>query len=386
MSHVSDGVLRARFDGELGEADLPAVERHLSTCAACRARADRMASSAEAIHALFSRQAAVPDETGPDVAEAFARFQNRRKDVFSERVPFWSALAARMRVPAWVAIGAVAVVALLVASPPTRAVARKLLGVFRAKTVVAVPMDHDFVANGKGQIISDLLSSSTTVTLDEQPRDAANVEEAALLAGFAPRLPAIRSDPPRILRVEGAHKFYLTADRKRVESFAELVGRPDLRLPPELAGAKVMVDIPRGVRAVYGECPDVPAAMAQSSRLTSCLDFLQVPSATVTTLPELDLAQLAEIGLELTGMTQAQAQSFGRTVDWTSTLAIALPRESARFDEVTVDGQRAVLIVGRQYLDWPTRWALIWVGQERVYSLSGFGDPQSALQVAGSLR
>ena len=376
MKHTADGTLRACIDGELNSADLAAVEAHLQSCDRCRRRAEEMTAGARAIDELL---AARVGGAVPDIDRAWLRFTNRR-----ETAPAPARLW--LRPPAWAALAAAAMLVLLATSAPTRAVARKLLGIFRVKNVVAVPMEHDFLAGGKGQLIGDLLSASVTVTKDEKPQPARNPDEAAGLAGFAVRLPALRTDAPRTLRVEGAHEFHLTVDRQRVESFLDLVHRRDLHLPPEFAGAQVTVETPRGVLAAYGECPDSARAVAEPSRLLSCIDLLQVPSSTVTTIPELDLAQLAIIGLQVSGMTQSQAESFSRTIDWTSTLAIALPRESASFENVNVRGDKGILVIGRQYANWPTRWALIWVRDERVYRLGGFGDPAMALRVAESLQ
>jgi hypothetical protein len=378
MRHLTDGVLRALADHELAEADAVAVEHHLAGCGRCRDRAERIAAGAAAFNALFT-----PDENrpAPDSRYGFQRFEARRRERESAREPLSWIFSARL----WAAAAAATVIIVLTASAPSRAVARKLLGIFRAKTVVAVPVGDEFTANGKGQLISDLLSASVTVTKDEKRQNVAGRREASELAGFPVRLPAVRGEAPRLLMVEGAKSLHFTVDIERVKTFLTLLERPNVALPRELAGAQVYMEVPRGVRAIYGECNDSPAAAAEPWRLATCLDLIQAPSATVTVQPEQDLRQIAEIGLQVTGMTAGQAAAFTRAIDWTSTAVIPLPRESAGYRNVRVDGVEGVLITGREISRWPTRWSLIWVRDERIYSLTGYGDPPRARAIAESL-
>ena len=378
MRHVSEDMLRARADRELTGTEAAVIEQHLACCRQCRVRAERIASRALEFDALF---AAGPVSPAPDVGQAFTRFEARRREREQESPHRISFVSPRI----WAAVGTFALAVLMVVSGPSRAAGRKLLGIFRAKTIVAVPLAQDFMAGGKGRLISDLLSDSTTITRDEAPHDVANRQEASEWAGFPVRLPAGQGRP-RVFRVEGARSFHLKVDIKRLKEVLKLVDDRGLQLPPELPGAQVDAEIPRSVEAVYGECPDTPAAQADPSRMASCLQVIQSPSATITVQPDLDLQQVAGIGLQVIGMTASQAAEFNRTIDWASTAAIPLPREAASYRNIAVDGVQGILIVGRQYANWLTRWALIWVRDQRIYSLGGFGDPRRAVEVAGALQ
>src|SRR6516162_11633161 len=42
MTCIHDGILRARLDGELAEAELAEVNQHLTACADCRARFEKL--------------------------------------------------------------------------------------------------------------------------------------------------------------------------------------------------------------------------------------------------------------------------------------------------------------------------------------------------------
>jgi hypothetical protein len=148
----------------------------------------------------------------------------------------------------------------------------------------------------------------------------------------------------------------------------------------------VTVDIHRAVLATYGPCPESPGPVPDPSRLTSCLRLAQAPAASVIAAPELDLGQLAEIGLQVGGMTLEEARSFSSAIDWTSTLAVPVLLESARYEAVVIDGQKGVLMLGRPRWNWPERWSLVWVEDGRVYWLAGFGAPGAAVATAESLR
>jgi hypothetical protein len=366
---ISDGDLRARLDGELAEADALAVERHLGECDRCRQRSEALSARATAVGALFSQLAPGPADVPADSAAALARVRARHTntEVNSRPRPF--------RI-AWVAAAAVVIVALSVSSGPTRALAQRLLGLLRVKSVVVVPMERDFFAEGKGKLLSNILSDAVTVTKEEKPQTVDTREEAARLAGFAVRLPAMRTDAPRLV-VEGEHAVQFTVNRQRVDTFLSLAGRTDLPIPEDLANARIAVDVPRGVRALYGDC--------QPRRGTDCLILMQTPAPVVATLPELDLSAVAELGLQISGMSAEEARTFARTVDWTSTLAIPLPRDAADFETVTVDGVQGVLISGHRRPNFPAGYALIWIKNGVVYALNGLGDSGLAVRIAESL-
>jgi hypothetical protein len=275
--------------------------------------------------------------------------------------------------------------AVSVSSGPTRAFAQKILGLLRVKTVVVVPMERDFIAEGKGKLLSNVLADSVTVTKEEKAQPARDRAEAARLAGFTVRLPAMRTDAPEIV-VEGERAFHFTADSKRLETLLSVAGRPDLAIPAGLDNAKIAVNIPRSVRAMYGDCPKcAPGPQASPNNWASCLVVTETPTPIVVTLPELDLAAIAELGLQLSGMSAEEARAFSRTVDWTSTLAIPLPRDAATYETVTVDGVQGVLINNQNRGRFPAGYALIWIKDGIVYSLSGFGNPGLAVPLAESL-
>jgi hypothetical protein len=97
-----------------------------------------------------------------------------------------------------------------------------------------------------------------------------------------------------------------------------------------------------------------------------------------------NLTKIAEIGLQLAGMSEQEAESICQTIDWTSTLVIPLPRNLSTYEEVTVDdGSKGVLI--HSEFRGNQRYALVWVKNGIIYSISGPGDGSEAVGLADSL-
>ncbi len=375
--HISEANLRAHADGELPADASLAVERHLNECARCRARVDEMRRMAGEVKAAFC---ALPDGPQPDIAAAFARTQARAAELPGARGRRrWIPLGLS---PAWGAVAAMALVAVLLSSSTARAAAERFLAFLRVKNVVVVPVEQP-VNESNGQLISEFLASSVTVTKREDSRPLASREQAAEAAGFAVRLPLALSDAPK-LTLEGEHEFNFTVDLHRAQTLMGVLGRPDLTLPANLDGARIAVDIPRGVLAQYGNCqmrhgPHEPVG-------GDCITVVQVPSPAVVTIPQLDLARIAEIALQFTGMSPEDARAFAQAVDWSSTLAIPLPTQMATHETVTVDGAQGVLMTAKPRSGRPTPYALVWVKNGIIYNVGGWGNPSMALPVAQSLQ
>lgn len=97
-----------------------------------------------------------------------------------------------------------------------------------------------------------------------------------------------------------------------------------------------------------------------------------------------DFAKLAEIALEVAGMTPAQAQQFLQTVNWKQTLGVSVPRFLRSYEAVKVNGVQGTLLnmAGRRG---PT-YTLVWAKNGMVYSLTGYGDSSKAVELADSLK
>lgn len=390
---IPDGTLRAKLDGELRQTELAQVDTHLQSCERCRERAREIAERAERAGALLSQLAST--EEPADARRAFADLDRRLASAPARR-PFW---IPRLT-PAWGAIAAAALAAALLVSPPGRAVAQKLLGMLRIKAVVAVPMERAFIAEGKSEMLQQLLADSVVKTKESQRLAVADRDEASKLASMTVRLPELRTDAPQ-LYVNTESAFQFTADQQRLNTLLSVAGRTDLAFPPELNGAQVAVDVPANVVARYGNCPVEDLREPTRPPYDDCVIVSQVPVPTVVTTPQLDLTGVAEFGLQLAGMTPEQAHLFSQTVDWTSTIAVPIPRNAASFETVTVDGVQGLMITGlpdRQVVarvgegsrnrvtKLPPAYGLLWVHNGVMYSVGGFGNPALAQPLAASLR
>ncbi len=379
--HIDEAILRARLDGELPAAESEVVDRHVAECGRCRERSEALGRQAANVNELLSGLADGPQ---PDPAAAYSRLRARRS-LTPARKP-WSIWSPGGLKPVWGAVAGIAVVATLGASEPGRAAAQKFLSLFRVKSVVVVPIERETFNQGQGKLISQFLASSVKVTKEEKPQPAADRDQAAELAGFALRLPTALTERPQ-LTVEGEHAFQFTVDLERAQTLVNVLGRPDLKLPDSLQGARVAVDVPRAVTARYGDCRVRRHGPGEPPRAEGeCVTVVQVPSPTVVTVPEIDMASLAEIGLQFTGMSPDDAKAFSRTVDWSSTLAIPLPPSVASHEEVTIEGVRGVLVTAKARANQPTPYALVWVKNGIIHNVGGFGNPSMALPVAQSLQ
>jgi len=294
----------------------------------------------------------------------------------------WSIAAAAIVVIVWLGL------------PATRHLTQRFFASLRVQKVQAVNVDlSNFVGpnadttlqNMVGQMISD----KVTVTQSEKSQTAPDQATASKMVGSHAELLGGRQDKPELL-ITGAHAFTMAVDRARLQAILQEAGRPDLQIPASVDGAIVQVSIPRQVRARYGTCPGRPSATAnvatptpRTMQYTDCVLLSEGPSPAVNAPTGLDVHQLAEIGLELAGMTQAQAQEFLNNVNWQSTLGIPVPRYMRSYEAVKVNGVQGTLLnmAGR---GGPT-YALLWAKNGKVYSLLGYGDSGSAVSMANSL-
>jgi hypothetical protein len=222
-----------------------------------------------------------------------------------------------------------------------------------------------------------------------EPKEATDAQQASQLAGFTVRLPQGK-DPSQIYVTDGA-TFTLTVDRTKAQALLDEAGRKDLVLPESIDGAKISVNIPASVSAGYGTCPKPKADASEREdgpipgrRYPDCVILAEIPSPSVNAPADVDIDQLARIGLEFTGMSPEDAAAFADTVDWTSTLVVPIPRNAATYQQVTVDGVTGTLI--QRPADDAPKFALLWVKNGIVYAISGLGsNSQQAIDMANSL-
>lgn len=295
-------------------------------------------------------------------------------------------------------VSAVVVIIIVVAwlsFPPTRHLAGRFFGSLREQKVQAVNIDLSNLVGPNAnpalhEMITQMISDKVKVTVNEKSQPAADAATASQLAGFHAELLSARKDAPE-LSVTGERAFDLTVDRGRLQEILKEAGRSDLTLPQSIDGANMAVTIPRAVTARYGECPGRPSATANVAtpppntlQYDNCVRLREGPSPQVNVPQGLDFQRLAEIALEVAGMTPSQAQQFLQTVNWKQTLGVSIPRFMRSYQAVKVNGVQGTLLnmAGRRG---PT-YTLVWAKNGMVYSLTGYGDSSNAVALADSLK
>jgi hypothetical protein len=391
--HVSQADLRAHVDGELAVAQLDVVERHLAGCPDCRVRLVAVTRQAERVQATLAALAPTPGEAARPAGLAQQVIRDRqRKDNYGMRKSIFG------RRPVWAGLAAVAVLAVAFSFAPVRAWAGEFLSLFRVQQIAVVPIDITRLSGMSGdrnlaEQISQLFTDTLNVTKEPgDPVVAASAAEASQLAGFTVRgLSGPGTEP--VYTVQDGAAFELTLNRERAQAILDGAGRGDLQLPAAFDGAQISVEIPTAVTAAYGGCPteDLEGNAGEGERvdwsaLQTCVMLAQVPSPTVNAPPDLNVAQLAEMALQFTGMTAEEAAAFSASVDWTSTLVVPIPSNAADYTQVSVDGVTGTLIYREANDESPWRYMLMWVKDGIIYALSGFGSQAQALDMAGSIQ
>ena len=385
-THLTDGELRAALDGELGVSQI----RHLESCADCQTRKGQLQRESQESARLLAFLAPA-DEPVPTAQRVWFRLSEQL--TIKKEISMFKRWFAHPIIR--FASAAMLILALILAFPGTRALAGELLNLFRIQQVTVIPVDftglEQLTGDGVlGNQFTDLISNSMNMTQKPgDPLEAADAAQASQLAGFNVRLP--QGNTPSQIYVTDAAAFTMTIDRTKAQALLDEAGRSDLVLPESVEGAEISVNIPASVSAAYGTCPKPQADSSESEdgqipgrRYPDCVILAQIPSPSVNAPADLDINQLAQIGLEFTGMSHDEAVAFTDTVDWTSTLVIPIPKNAAKYEQVTVDGVTGTLI--QRPSDDSPRFALLWVKDGIIYAISALGaNAEQAMNMANSL-
>ena len=390
--HLNDGQLRAAFDGELNLEEF----EHFESCDYCQMRQNTIQLQTQQTANKLAFLSTATKEPAVSPATAWHRFNQQK--IGQKETPmykkFFASPFTRYVLPGLL------ILTLVFAFPSTRALAGELLNLFRVQQVTVVPVDFTGMEQLNGAVgnnISQLISDS--VTMQKEPTDptnVANTDEASQLAGFNVRAPQDITSS-RISVMSGV-SFVFTIDRAKAQALLDEAGRSDLVLPEEVDGADVSVNIPSSVSIAFGTCPE-PSNDSEAARemdrekntsgspgrvYKDCIILAQIPSPEVSAPASLDIAKLAQIGLEFTGMTSEEAVQFTSTVDWTSTLIVPIPKNAASYQQITVDGVTGTLI--ERPSDDAPQFAVFWVKDGIIYTIGGLGNnSQKALEIANSL-
>lgn len=308
--------------------------------------------------------------------------------------------SSRTRQPWLLLVGVVVVLVIgFAVLPQGRALVGSFLRSLRMQKVQAVNVDLSAFTDPNAnpslhQMVTQMISDKVTRSVNEPDQTASDASAAGNLAGFHVQLLSARTDPPKLV-VAGQQSVSLLVDRARLQTIFNEAGHRELAVPPSLDGAAVSVDIPRAVEVQYGTCPGPTSATNEiannitgptpgTTQYSDCVRLREGPSPVVKVPPELDVKHLAEIGLEVAGMTPSQAGDFLTTVNWQSTLVMSVPRFLRSYQAVKVAGAKGTLLTMASRRG--PGYTLIWSKDGAAYSMEGFGDSSHAVELADSLR
>lgn len=383
--HLKDDLLRAMVDDELSGRLYDQTREHLSSCAACRARMQEIEVRAQRVRARMDAMTAHPAET-PEIApnKAYLRFNRRYRSAQPGKETFQTMFKRR---PFWAALTVIVVVALALSLPTVQAWASDFLSLFRVQRVQVISFNPDNAEEARDllesneALIKEVLKDNLEVEKDGDLQVVDSIDEATEAAGFIPRLPVNKDDLQ--LAVRPGMQGVLTIDQPEFQTLIEAI-ELDLDLPDSLNGQTVTVTVPAAVIAADGcdiresESEDELHRPAQVMS-KDCTVLVQLPSPEIDSPEELDIQQVGEAFLKYAGLSEDEARSLSKRIDWTTTLVLPIPNSGdVKYREVQVDGVTGTLLqpVDEDY------YTLVWVKDGRLYGLSGPGDMETALDKA----
>lgn len=386
--HLNEGELRAYLDRELDKREMERASLHLSACPDCQARFQTIEGRAQEVRAYLASLEPAPDRSPLAAKAARQRLAARQSQPQTEVFPMLKNLFSRRARPIWAALAVIAILAIALAVPSVRAIANNFLGLFRVQQFSVIQVDENQlesqISDSTINQMQALFADSVKIDGGGAPVPVASPEEASQQAGFAVRLPA-KAPAQASYEVQPGLSASMPIDVRQAQGLLDELGHSDVRLPKSLDGQIVQVDVPTAVVANYGDCQPLPAdhdpdGPSPIKTGQNCVNFVQVPSPTVSAPPDLDINQLGQAMLEVLGMSPEEAAQFAQNIDWTSTLVVPVPRYRAQYEEVPVDGVQGTLLssAGGNY-------ALLWVKNGVVYAITGQGDKQGAVDMANSI-
>jgi hypothetical protein len=389
--HLSDQDLKAYFTADDSDPEVIRIGNHLTECPECQARADQLSQSGAETSRHMSILAPDDKEAAQPAHQAYARFE--RQYLEQQDVSKFERLFKRKYRFAWAAVGVVAVLAVAMLFPQVRAIGSSFLGLFRVEQFTIIQIDPENIEAQLGSLSNFEYLLAEDVQFEEfgEMQEVSSKLEASDLAGFPVRLPTTAAGDEKLILQPGA-RISMLIDLPKIQALLDELGIAELKLPAELDGAEVSMELPVAVGAGYGTCEVSPEMIREAGvdpdrpivNLSECVTLTQFPSPEISAPPGLDIARIGQGFLQVLGMTPEEAAQFSQNVDWTTTLVIPIPRDGTEYQEVLVDGVEGTLIMQSERSEFP-HYMLVWIKDGIVYALTGPGDAQSAVELANSL-
>lgn len=267
------------------------------------------------------------------------------------------------------AVGLAAFVILFasLAFPSVRAAAGDFLGLFRVQKFAPISVSPEQMALLQQLGEQGLQPGEFVSTLEPgSPQEVASLDEAAAMTGYSPARLRDR-DLPTTVYVTGAGAGYLTIDLEGARAIVAAAGADPSLLPDTLDGARVDI-------AVY---PSIQQLQ------TDGLQLMQTAAPTVTYPEGVDPTVLGEALLQVLGVESEAARQIARSIDWTGTLLLPVPRDVATYRDVTVDGVTGVAVEPLMAEEDP---AIMWQKDGMVYMITGPMSTDELIRQANRLR
>ena len=389
--HLSEQEFKVYFAGGETDPEVMRIADHLVECPECQERADRFSATGIETSRQMSALAPGVEESAQPALLAFERFE--QKYLEKENMSMFDRIFNRKYRFAWVAVGVVAILSVAMLFPQVRAIGSSFLGLFRVEQFTILQIDPENLEKqlGSSSNFEYLLAEDVQIEEFGEMQEVTSKEEASRLAGFQVRIPGAGDGDAQLMLQPGA-RVSLLVDLPKVQALMDELGISDPKLPAELDGAEVSLELPVAVAAAFGSCDVSPEIVREAGvdpdgplpDLGKCVTLTQFPSPEISAPPGLDIARIGQAFLQVLGMTPEEAAQFGQNVDWTTTLVIPIPRYGTEYQEVLVDDVEGTLIMQSQRSEFP-HYLLIWIKDGIVYALTGPGDVQSAVELANSL-
>lgn len=368
--HLNENLLRAFIDDELPTAQKKTAAEHLAGCEKCSVHLRELQSRSRQVSKKLQILAPLAGEirSSPQIAlRSFVRQKEKPMSTLLKR-------------PAWVAAGLAVILAISLLFPPVRALANSFLGIFRVQQVQVISFDpanlEQYNNAQTGEAVNAFFDKNIKVTSESKFTQIGSQEEAAVLAGFTPRLPA--GSKVSSLGITSQESVEMSIDATMLNAALEAFGYPDVKISSELDGQKITATIPAAVTAAFGECPDQSTS---PESMAGCIVLIQLPSPTVTAPDNFPVVELGEVMFQVMGMSPDQAAQLSQSFDWSSTLILPVPSgQGTQTSDILVDGVQGTLI-----REPDMRYLVIWVKDGILYGLSGIDNLQAGLRLVESL-
>ena len=280
-----------------------------------------------------------------------------------------------------IAAAVVLVVGGLFTVPTVRASAESLLAMFRVANFVGVRMEPRTMKTDAAAVdLPRLLGEQVQLVQDPgRPVNVGSVADASAAAHFSVAEPAELPKDAQLtdIAVQGPGVVRVTADADRLRDALSALNIRDLEVPQALDGKVAVVRTGSVVRLGY-------------ALRTLSFSVFQTTTPDIALPSGIDLAELGEMALRISGMPRADAHQFAQTIDWHSTVLVPVPPNAEQFRQVDINGHQALIVqsvpVGTAQQSPRRLTSVLWSSGSKVFAVQGTLPMGDIMQVAKSIR